>query len=144
MYLTALNFQSSICSIVITALVFAGTDLMLSIIYVSILFLMIDLALKSYYADVFRKTSIQQNPNSQKQRKRMWLEFISIIKDILVLIPSVIPNNKIILAITRNSPRYFEVCHLISSMVLLVYFVVTTYFMVSQALCVEYSVPDRY
>lgn len=47
---------------------------------------------------------------------------------------------QIVLIIIGTSSSHYETCHLIASMTLLVYFVISTYFMIAQSFCYHYSV----
>lgn len=102
--------------------------------------LVFDMALKAYYFQLYRKSSKESNPGFLKERKRMWMEGISFVKDFLSLVPVVIPPHKAILTFSKVSSSFLEMCHLLGSMVLLVYFVIATYFMISQAFCYHYAV----
>lgn len=102
--------------------------------------LIFDIILKSYYFYLYRKSSTEASPGYLKERKRMWMEGISLIKDLFCLIPVVGVCNETILTLSNVAYRYQESCHLIASMVLLVYFVISTYFMISQSFCYHYSV----
>lgn len=140
LYLMTLNLQSSASCAVLTMLVALKVNKILAGLVMVMVCLVFDIMLKIYYFLLYRKSSTETSPGFLKERKRMWMEGISLVKDVLCLVPVVGSSDKSILAISNMSLRFQESCHLITSMVLLVYFVISTYFMISQSFCYKYSV----
>ena len=140
LYSASLNAQSAVCCSLLSTLVVLGVDRVFAALITALQCLVCDIALKVYYFKMYRVSSREVSPGSLKDRKRMWMEGISLAKNFLCLIPVVYFDDQCILAFTQVSSRFLEACHLIVSMVLLVYFVIATYFMISQAFCYHYSV----
>ena len=146
LYLSTLNIQWAIGCTLLTILTLLKMDRVFSCLIMVFECLVCDMILKAYYFQLYRKSSKESSPGLLKERKRMWMEGISFIKDFLCLVPVVLRIHQAILIFSKASASLLEMCHLLGSMVLLVYFVVATYFMISQAFCYHYAVDsgDQY
>lgn len=141
MYLMTLNLQSAAACSVLALLVLLDVGGLMAGLVTALKSLCFDGLLKAYYFRMYRKSSVETQPGYLKERKRMWMEGISLAKDACCLVPVVGCSHQAVLAFSGVSLRFLDTCHLVASMVLLVYFVVSTYFMISQSFCYHYAVP---
>lgn len=100
--------------------------------------LLADIALKVALTVKYQKES---NP-SKKTKLKSWVEIISGVKDLVLLLFIVGSGDQVLKLIqaTKQQASIDEATVLGSSMTLLVYFVMVMYFMISSGLCLRYTV----
>lgn len=89
MYLMTLNLKAAVCSAVLAAFLVFKTNTILAVLITAVVCLLVDAGLKTYYIVLYRRSSRDSREGFLKERKRMWMESITLLKNLLCLIPTV-------------------------------------------------------
>lgn len=143
-YSMTLSAQTSFCALLMSAFCLCQLNKVMGCLLAVLVSLVLDGSLKLYYFQIFRKSAKPETPSYHRQRKRMWMEGISFLKDMICLISVVVYSHQALVIGSQLSAAYFETCYLVASMVLLLYFVISAYFMISQSFCYHYTVGCLY